>query len=207
VSSLKQTTMDPRRHCTECRNRMARRRVNGALEPMGDFLARTLCHMCERRANRPCHQHPPLDRSVISDPRRACQGADPNAFYPEDGERDHLDRMIDTAEKYCQACPILAACHDLGDRGREMGVWGGWLWISDRRSPSARHVDLLAAARQRRCERGVDPAEVLSQDEREQLVRRLAKRLTVPQIAAATKQTEYTVARILDRVQQERGAA
>ena len=50
----------------------------------------------------------------------ACQGLDPEIFYPLDDDEG------DEAKVVCDACPVREACleHALGYREKE-GVWGG----------------------------------------------------------------------------------
>lgn len=67
----------------------------------------------------------------------------------------------------------------------------------------------LAAMRQYRlCLAGVEPAEVLSAQDREALIAYLAAcSWSITEIAVHTKQTDYTVARILARVRHTRKGA
>ena len=50
----------------------------------------------------------------------ACQGVDPEVFYPVSDEDDEEAKVI------CAVCPVRQACleHALAHRERE-GVWGG----------------------------------------------------------------------------------
>jgi len=52
--------------------------------------------------------------------KAACQGLDPDIFYPLDDEDG------DEAKAVCDVCPVREACleHALGYREKE-GVWGG----------------------------------------------------------------------------------
>jgi WhiB family redox-sensing transcriptional regulator len=52
--------------------------------------------------------------------KAACQGLDPEIFYPLDDEDG------DEAKAVCDVCPVREACleHALGYREKE-GVWGG----------------------------------------------------------------------------------
>jgi WhiB family redox-sensing transcriptional regulator len=52
--------------------------------------------------------------------KAACQGLDPEIFYPLD------DEDAEEAKTVCAACPVREACleHALGYREKE-GVWGG----------------------------------------------------------------------------------
>ncbi len=52
--------------------------------------------------------------------KAACQGLDPEIFYPLD------DEDADEAKTVCAACPVREACleHALGYREKD-GVWGG----------------------------------------------------------------------------------
>lgn len=52
--------------------------------------------------------------------KAACQGLDPDIFYPLD------DEDSDEAKAVCDVCPVREACleHALGYREKE-GVWGG----------------------------------------------------------------------------------
>ena len=52
--------------------------------------------------------------------KAACQGLDPEIFYPLDDEDG------DEAKAVCDGCPVREACleHALGYREKE-GVWGG----------------------------------------------------------------------------------
>jgi WhiB family transcriptional regulator, redox-sensing transcriptional regulator len=52
--------------------------------------------------------------------KAACQGLDPEIFYPLDDEDG------DEAKAVCDTCPVREACleHALGYREKE-GVWGG----------------------------------------------------------------------------------
>jgi len=52
--------------------------------------------------------------------KAACQGLDPDIFYPVDDEDG------DEAKAVCDVCPVREACleHALGYREKE-GVWGG----------------------------------------------------------------------------------
>ncbi|MHB1445754.1 MAG: WhiB family transcriptional regulator [Acidimicrobiales bacterium] len=52
--------------------------------------------------------------------RAACQGVDPDVFYPV-SEED-----ADTAKAICAQCPVLEACLEYALAYRERdGVWGG----------------------------------------------------------------------------------
>jgi WhiB family redox-sensing transcriptional regulator len=52
--------------------------------------------------------------------KAACQGLDPDIFYPLDDEDG------DEAKAVCDVCPVREACleHALGYREKD-GVWGG----------------------------------------------------------------------------------
>ena len=52
--------------------------------------------------------------------KAACQGLDPEIFYPLD------DEDTDEAKAVCATCPVRESCleHALGYREKE-GVWGG----------------------------------------------------------------------------------
>jgi WhiB family redox-sensing transcriptional regulator len=52
--------------------------------------------------------------------KAACQGLDPQIFYPE------TDEEADRAKDVCAVCPVQQACleHALNRREKE-GVWGG----------------------------------------------------------------------------------
>ena len=52
--------------------------------------------------------------------RAACQGIDPEVFFPAE------DEYADEAKEICAICPVRQACleHALAHRERE-GVWGG----------------------------------------------------------------------------------
>ena len=52
--------------------------------------------------------------------RAACQGLDPEIFYPLDDEES------EEAKAVCAECPVREACleHALGHREKD-GVWGG----------------------------------------------------------------------------------
>jgi WhiB family transcriptional regulator, redox-sensing transcriptional regulator len=52
--------------------------------------------------------------------KAACQGLDPEIFYPLD------DEDAEEAKTVCAACPVRESCleHALGYREKE-GVWGG----------------------------------------------------------------------------------
>lgn len=60
------------------------------------------------------------------DPRRpdwqahgACQGADPNVFFPNNG-------AAHAAKAVCAVCPVRAECLDYAlDNNEQFGVWGG----------------------------------------------------------------------------------
>lgn len=54
--------------------------------------------------------------------RGRCRGADPEVFYPEDG--DEARELA--AKAICASCPVREACLDHAIARREkLGVWGG----------------------------------------------------------------------------------
>lgn len=62
----------------------------------------------------------------MSDERRpACEGADPNIFFPEGRAAKVVEAM---ALSYCQTCPVVAECLDLAmksERGvNRSGIYG-----------------------------------------------------------------------------------
>jgi WhiB family redox-sensing transcriptional regulator len=59
---------------------------------------------------------------VATNPRRACNGADTNLFYPEGTSRDAAHRAI----TICGRCPLRAPCLIWALTAPEPnGVWGG----------------------------------------------------------------------------------
>lgn len=56
----------------------------------------------------------------LFDPARACNGIDPEVFFPPTREYEHEAKMI------CAECPARAECLDWAIRTRESdGIWGG----------------------------------------------------------------------------------
>lgn len=51
----------------------------------------------------------------------ACEGADPDLFFPTNA--DDLHRAL----RLCRACPVTAQCLDFGIATKSVGVWGGEL--------------------------------------------------------------------------------
>jgi WhiB family redox-sensing transcriptional regulator len=59
--------------------------------------------------------------------RALCAQADPDAWFPEKGQRD----LAKTATRICRACPVRAQCLDYALSGADTwagiatGIWGG----------------------------------------------------------------------------------
>lgn len=53
------------------------------------------------------------------DERAACSAADPNLFFPGQGEHAAAAKAI------CAGCPVQAPCLDFALRHPEAGIWGG----------------------------------------------------------------------------------
>lgn len=69
--------------------------------------------------------------------RGLCRQTDPDAFFPDKGER------AEDAKAVCHRCPVQAECLQYAlDHDERYGVWGGM---------TQRQLDLLRATRQRYC--------------------------------------------------------
>lgn len=57
----------------------------------------------------------------------ACRGADPTQFFPDltGGGSADLRPVAAVAWRYCEGCPVLAACGELAERTRSVGIWAG----------------------------------------------------------------------------------
>lgn len=67
-----------------------------------------------------------LDRTWMD--QAACRGiADPEAFFPGDGQRGRPNHpAIDTAKAVCHRCPVRERCVDYAiAAGANYGIWGG----------------------------------------------------------------------------------
>ena len=116
---------DPLRYCQVCHGRLTRRRrAGGSLEGLHDFLKRERCIDCSRGTRAP---RPPIDRTALDHPERTCFGVDTNELYPQEGERNAPARIRYFAQAMCAGCPVLRECREIGDRGKEYGLWGGVL--------------------------------------------------------------------------------
>jgi WhiB family redox-sensing transcriptional regulator len=61
-----------------------------------------------------------------------CAEADPELFFPKDGDELYYDRNFKSvyqnehaAKKICHACPLIRECLEFATRNGEMGIWGG----------------------------------------------------------------------------------
>lgn len=52
----------------------------------------------------------------------ACNGLDPEVFYPEEDNAD----LVEIAKQICNVCPIRVACLEQAiSQAEEFGIWGG----------------------------------------------------------------------------------
>lgn len=126
---------------------MSAAEVCGAgLHPMSgaNLSARGHCKRCaadNRRRSRAAEraaQRPPLARPPAWMDDALCAQADPEAWFPEQGESARLAKLI------CSACPVRAECLEYAlDRRQQHGVWGGM-------SEAERRAELRRRAAERR---------------------------------------------------------
>jgi WhiB family redox-sensing transcriptional regulator len=57
--------------------------------------------------------------------KAACDGADWTLFFSDSEGGDAFARMKPIAEEHCATCPVLMACAEHADAGREKGLWAG----------------------------------------------------------------------------------
>jgi WhiB family redox-sensing transcriptional regulator len=66
----------------------------------------------------------------------ACKGSNNDAFFPENGGNSR--RVVATARKVCDTCPVKQECLDYAiQHHEEHGVWGGMI-KSERRAYAKR---------------------------------------------------------------------
>lgn len=81
----------------------------------------------------------------------ACRGADPMLFFPKvtpGRDQNRLRAAQVVAETYCQRCPTLQQCHDLAERTKSDGLYGG-SWRRALGNGSIKRVPLIPAAPRR----------------------------------------------------------
>lgn len=56
----------------------------------------------------------------------ACRSADPELFFPPDGERKGTGKSReDEAKAFCRQCKVAAECLEFAIKNKEPGIWGG----------------------------------------------------------------------------------
>lgn len=62
---------------------------------------------------------------MVSWPRAACLGEDPELFFPE-GNTGRALLQLEAAKAVCRRCEVAQSCLTWAiDSGQEAGVWGG----------------------------------------------------------------------------------
>lgn len=61
----------------------------------------------------------------------ACQGVDPDLFFPTPQRGETSVNVIRLIQATCHVCPVMLECREYG-MGERHGVWGGWTEL-DRR--------------------------------------------------------------------------
>jgi len=59
----------------------------------------------------------------------ACRGADPQRFFFDEGSGKTGDavrqRLVETAQRYCGSCPVIADCAEQADANLDQGLFAG----------------------------------------------------------------------------------
>jgi WhiB family transcriptional regulator, redox-sensing transcriptional regulator len=107
----------------------------------------------------------PAGRSTAWMSRGACQGEDPELFFPI-ASTGPFRVQIDAAKGICRRCPELTPCLTYAIRTAQDGIWGGTTREERRAMPShqwlpapALHVRSLAAAH---ADAGLPPATAIT---------------------------------------------
>ncbi|MFE7077227.1 WhiB family transcriptional regulator [Streptomyces sp. NPDC057620] len=91
------------------------------------------------------HAYAPVATDAPARPRPACEGEDPELFFPV-GNTGQALLQIEEAKAVCRRCPLMERClQGALERNEESGVWGG-LSEDERRSLKRRSARRRAQA-------------------------------------------------------------